>query len=278
MPAKKTASPRTAGEMYDWFISRAKWVTPKNTADLVEIGNPKQKIHKIGTGWSPCNANLRAAAKDGCDLFISHEPGFLEYWEGPQRHRQSDWGRARIRLCKELGITTIAFHDTWDWWPKWGVRDSWAEYLGLKEEALLHRIGTTRPWQSVGIFNVKPTTLDAYARHIAKRVAPLGQKGVFVYGKAKSRIRSVAVGTGCAVPTFEALSAGADLLVIIFDRAGQVTTRFPLVELGANIVIVEHGVSEMPGMMNMAKFINKTFPNLPAKFYGHDYGNRVVTA
>jgi len=66
------------------------------------------------------------------------------------------------------------------------------------------------------------------------------------------------------------LELGADALVMTFDRAGQTSVRIPLVEMGANILVVEHGVAEMPGMQRMAEYLNKTFDGVEATFYSEE--------
>ena len=47
----------------------------------------------------------------------------------------------------------------------------------------------------------------------------------------------------------------------------QTTVRIPLAELGANVIAVEHGTAEMPGMQSMAEYLNRTFPGVEARFY-----------
>ena len=57
------------------------------------------------------------------------------------------------------------------------------------------------------------------------------------------------------------------ILVVTFDRALQDSIRIPLSEMDANLICVEHGVSEMPGMQSMANYLQQTFPGIQASFY-----------
>ena len=92
------------------------------------------------------------------------------------------------------------------------------------------------------------------------------------------QIKTVATGVGCHIPTLEMLKLGADVLVLTFDRAFQTTIRIPLAEMSARMIVVEHGVSEMPGMKSMSAYLEKTFPGIDAKFYCHEPAAQTINA
>jgi hypothetical protein len=73
------------------------------------------------------------------------------------------------------------------------------------------------------------------------------------------------------------LERGADVLVVTLDRAKQESFRIPLAEMGANLVAVEHGVSEMPGMARLAAYLEQTFPGLRATFHCEEPRAETVT-
>ena len=60
------------------------------------------------------------------------------------------------------------------------------------------------------------------------------------------------------------LDLGADVLVLTLDRAFQTTIRAPLAEMGVNLITLEHGVSERPGMQSLAACIERTFSGMAA--------------
>jgi len=260
-------------------LSRAPWVNRSATADALELGDPEKPVRRVGAGWSACAPNLRAAAADGCDLYITHEPCFCEFWEPAARFRDTAWGRLRAQICREAGMALFALHDTWDFFPRYGIRDSWMEHLGAKDaDRLALRRYRNAPLESLGLYRVAPTTVAAYARFVAARVREFGLRGVAVMGDPDRRVEKVALGVGCHIPEEQMLDAGADVLVQVFDRAFQTFTRLPLLDLGASLIVVEHGVTEMPGMRSMARYINENLPPLEATFYGLEYETRWYSA
>jgi len=268
-------------DMRQHFLARAPWVDPQRTIDQIRLGEGDREVHAIGTGWCACAANLHAAAADGCDLFVSHEAPFA-CDTGADAGRDTPWGRRRAQICTEADMALMNLHDTWDHWPTYGVRDSWSAFLGLGEP--LRILDYIHPGQTVAahgraslaLHEVPATTADAFARHVARRVREIGRENVTLLGQPDVRVRTVATGVGCHIPSFEAREAGADLLVVVYDRALQTTVRLPLAELGAAVVTVEHGTAEMPAMRNLARYITETFGDLEATFYAREPVSRLI--
>jgi putative NIF3 family GTP cyclohydrolase 1 type 2 len=230
-------------------------------------------VAKIGVGWSACTANLEAAARDRCDLFITHEPSFCEVWLPDAALRTTEWGKKRLAILDRNAMVLFALHDTWDVWPEMGIHDSWAAHLGLSQ--LLER-EAPRPRLGISLYEIDETTLDEFAQRVAAAVAEFGEQGVIVHGEPAKRIRKVAVGTGCCCPEWSMLRRGADVLVHALDASKQTTTRLPLLDMGASIIEVEHGACEMPGMKNLAQYINDTFSQLTAVFFCEEPASRIV--
>lgn len=270
----------TVQELFDYMMQEASWVAPNATPDRIEAGDPGRVLTRVGVGWSACLPNLEAAARDRCDLFITHEPCFSDFWEPDKRLRDTEWGRKRLAVLHNADMALMALHDAWDVWPRYGIRDSWAEFLGLSDPLVQRPYLPSDPegrHVGLGLYEIPPTDLDSFARHVAARADAMGQDGVTVMGDPRTPIRRVAIGTGCWIPSFEMLELGADVLVQVFDRAFQTVTRIPLQDLGATIIVVEHSVAEKPGMRNMARFIEQTFPTISAHFYGNEPRSRIVT-
>ena len=266
----------TINKLREHFFSVAHWVDPNDTCDQIMFGDPGREVSKIGTGWTPCSQNLEAAAADACDLFISHETPFYGNWAPGLDSTETPWGRRRMEILKRSGMCCMNQHDTWDNFPDYGIRDSWMKFLGLTdliEERPYYNNGIKdfAPQKSLALCRVKTQTLGEFAARVAElcSVFPSSQ-GVTVHGDMNSIIKTVATGVGCHIPGMEMLELGADVLVMTFDRALQTTMRIPLTEMGANIIVVEHGISEMPGMKSMAEYLQKTFPGIEAKFYCHE--------
>jgi putative NIF3 family GTP cyclohydrolase 1 type 2 len=261
-------------EIFTHFLREAHWVDPEDTADGIESGDPEQAIRRIGVGWSACMPNLMAAASAGCDLFISHEPSFCEYWEPDARFRETEWGRQRLDLLKKNGMALVALHDTWDMFPRYGIRDSWLRFIGLEHPVASYPYGSIQGQSTenaLTLHEVERTTVAEFARDLAGRLREFHVEGVAVMGDPDAEVQRVAAGVGCAIPTFEMLDAGADLLIVVYDRAFQTFTRLPLCDLGANLIVIEHGVTEMPGMRAMTGYLAETFPNTEALFFNREY-------
>ena len=254
-------------ELYRHFLSRADWVDREKTNDRIWYGNPEKPIARVGTGWSACAMNLEVAEAAGCDLFISHEHPFAWPW-GTESGRDTAWWRRRSAVLDRSGMTLMNLHDTWDHWPIYGIRDSWAEFLELGElvEELdyLHpgRDAVSTGGASLGIYSVDPGTVAVHAGRMAGKIRELGYDGAVLFGNAAEVINTVAIGVGCHIPTFEAFEAGAGLLVVVYDRAKLLDSRIPLVEIGANVLAVEHSVAETPAMRRLGEYIEKTFPGI----------------
>ena len=264
----------TIGQIRDHFFAVATWVDPDRTCDQIIHGDPYREVRKIGTGWVPCWQNLQAAADDGCDLFISHETIFYGKWAPDLDSRDTVWGRKRMGILTSSGMACMNQHDTWDNFPEYGIRDAWRAFLGLGElledRPYYHAGGdrfTTK--NSLALCRVEqPQRLHDFASMVAEKCSIFpSSHGVTILGDRNAQVEIVATGVGCHIPALEMLELGADVLIVTFDRAMQTTVRIPLVEMGANLIAVEHGVAEMPGMQSMAAYLEKTFPGVDAAFY-----------
>ncbi len=269
-------------DIREHFFEVCNWVDPANTWDQIMFGRPEQVVHRIGTGWMACWQNLEAAAADGCDLFIAHEGTFSGLWAPTLRCEDTPWAQKRMRILKENSMACINLHDTWDNFPEYGIRDSWRKFLGLGE------LVEERPYfypgenrftvrNSLTLNRVQRQTLEEFAASLAKACRVFRSfQGATVYGDLGSLIEMAAVGVGCHIPLLEMVSLGADVLVLTFDRAFQTTIRVPLGEMNANMIVVEHGVAEMPGMQSLAEYLPKAFPGIEARFYCHEPAARTV--
>lgn len=258
------------------FINNAPWVDRKNNVDKIRFGNPDKLIKKIGTGWSACRNNLKEAAKDNCDLFISHEVPLSDPY-GIRGEAKEKWYKERYDILKETDMVLMNLHDTWDHWPEYGIRDSWSQFLKLgkliKELDYIHpgRDKVTTGRSSIGIYKVSPpVAVREMAKKVAVTISSIGENGVSVMGNLNDEVNKVAVGVGCHIPGYNSVKNGADLLIMVYDRANQLNVRIPLVEKGANIIVLEHSTAEIPAMKNMKLYLEKAFPGINACFYNRE--------
>ena len=249
-------------DIREYLISHSPWVDPSHTVDNVLAGDANRKVHAVGVGWFPTIDNLRAAHELGCDLFISHEPLFWDHW-AKGSFKDVEPAITKQRFLDETGMVVLRAHDSWDNWPKIGIRDSWADGLGLvnfiaEDETRWH-----------AVYQIEETSLEEFAKYIASKIASLGEDSVRVLGDPKARVSRPSVGVGCGGPDRDMVEMGSDVLIVCDDGAAYWRTRARLVELGVSVIVVEHGTYEMWGIENLARHIAETFPELPVHYLDH---------
>ncbi len=254
-------------EIREHLLSRAPWVDRETTVDTVKFGDPLKTVRKIGVGWMATSYDLLAAHEAGCDLFITHEPTFNDHLDPVDGQcRIDEPGRTKGQFLLKTGIVVLRCHDIWDGWPGIGIRDSWAEGLGLTD--LVADNGDAeiqRGWHAV--YAIEPTTLEGFARQVAARVRPLGQDGVEILGDPGMKVKRPAIGVGCGGPDKDMIDRGADALVVCYDGAWYWRDRERFVELGVGVVMVEHGTSEMWGIENLAKYLTSEFQGVEVQYF-----------
>jgi putative NIF3 family GTP cyclohydrolase 1 type 2 len=247
-------------DIREHLLARAPWVNREATVDTVKAGDPEREVRSVGVGWISSIDNLRRAHELGCDLFITHEPTFWEHAAPERRGRLVEPGLTKQRFLDETGLVVLRVHDIWDNWPEIGIRDSWAAGLGLT-----HFLAEDETrWHAV--YAIDETTLLEFAQYVAQRVAVLGQDSVQVIGDPERKVSRPALGVGCGGPDTDMIALGADVLIVCFDGASYWQTRERLAEMGAAVITVEHGTSEMWGLENLARYLRHTFPALTVHY------------
>jgi putative NIF3 family GTP cyclohydrolase 1 type 2 len=254
-------------EIREHLLSRAPWVDRKSTVDTVKIGDPLRPVRKAGVGWMATIYDLEAAHEAGCDLFITHEPTFNDHMDPVDGAcRSEEPGKSKRHFLERTGMVVLRCHDAWDSWPGIGIRDSWARGLGLTELVAENRDAEAeRGWHAV--YAIAPTTLEGFARQVADRVRPLGQDGVEILGDSAMTVSRPAIGVGCGGPDKDMIDQGADALVVCYDGDWYWRDRERFVELGAGVLMVEHGTAEMWGMENLASYLAEAFPGLQVQYF-----------
>jgi putative NIF3 family GTP cyclohydrolase 1 type 2 len=245
----------TTNTIREYLLANSPWVDAQRTVDTVKCGDPSRPVRKAGVAWFSSIWDIREAIRTGCDLLIVHEPTFWEHHAAERSWRNRGPGVAKSKVLADSGLVILRAHDTWDNWPEIGIRDSWAKHLGLTKRL---REGTSLRWHA--LYEIPEATLRGFAQQVADRIRPLGEDSVQVIGEPERRVSRVAVGVGCAVPDQEMVEFGADVLVMCYDGASYWATRERLAEMGAAILTVEHGTSEMPGMMSLRDHLARQFP------------------
>jgi len=227
---------------------------PSPTVDRITAGDPEREIRRIAVCWLPFRSVIAKAKKLGANVIVTHEPVFFDHWDIDGKFKDDKETAAKKKWIEKLGITIIRCHDVWDRLPEIGITPSWANFLGLSR--LIRSNGFSRSYA------VKAQSAASFGKWLAARVRKLGQKTVPFYGDPKRRIRTVGIGTGCTSP-FEIRSLGVDAVITVDDVIRSWTEGSYSESTGTPLFIVNHGVSEEPGMVSLAAFLKKKFPAIP---------------
>jgi len=254
-------------DIHSHLQSVGTWVNWDRTVDQILHGDPATEVKGIATGWIATNEAIRRAAEEGLNLFISHEGIFYDRIEGESVERLADEKR---KLLDAHGMVVMRCHDVWDRMPEYGIPDAWAEFLGFETEP--------RPLESFyKICLVGDLTARQLAEAVFKRVRELGQESVSIFGDPDKPVSRMAVGTGAItrLPVMHELNA--DVILATDDGMSWTQGGHWAADLGVPVLIVHHGIAEYPGMIAMADYLPKQFPDIPAKYIEASYQWAVVS-
>ena len=246
-----------AGEFLDHCRSVATWVNWTDTKDVVLHGDPDIETDRVAVTWLATDAVLRKASENGCSLVVSHEGAFYPSFQGtPSEDRHLAEKR---RLLDDLAITLVRCHDTWDRMPDWGVCDRWAEFLEYPAE----------PRQVESFYRmcrVPNLTVEEIGRRLLKKVSSLGQNAVSLIGRGDNKIRRMVVGTGAISRLPDMFEVGAELILATDDGIHSTYCGLWALDLDVPVLVVNHATAELPGMMALAEYIQKTFTGVEAVY------------
>jgi putative NIF3 family GTP cyclohydrolase 1 type 2 len=250
----------TGWDIHYYLLENSPWVDPGATVDGPKAGDLARAVTRVAVCWYPCITTLREAHAAGCSLLITHEPLFWEHARDEQRWRHIGPGAARQAFLDETGLAVLRAHDSWDQWPEIGIRDSWARFLGFEQRVYASENDSGHAMHAV--YAIPPQRLDALARHIADKARLLGEDRVQVMGDPERTISRVALGVGCIGPDETTVARGAEACIMCYDGATYWDLRERLYEMGAAVITLEHGTTEMPGLESMCNHLRTVFPGV----------------
>ena len=251
------------------------WVDWENTVDRFLAGNPSSEVNGIAVSWMPTLPNLERALSAGCNLFVTHEPlyavkiddegnvvggtPFIDpHLQGLKEKRfgKDDAWVKKQRWLEETGMTVYRCHDFWDDFPEEGIHGAWANWLGFNGKPI-----KTKRFYEVHKFD--EMTFGDLAERILERVRLLGQEAIHVIGDLKKRVSSIAIGTGAITDYREMHEMGADVLLLTDDGTRLWESGQWAVESDTPLIIVNHSTSEEPGIITLARYIERIFRGVP---------------
>ena len=241
----------TAGDVYDYlnsfadFTSQAEW---DNSGFLV--GDARRQVRKIAVTLDIDLPAVRAAAKAGADLIVSHHPVIFY----PLKELKS--GKPAYELAKS-GIAAICVHTCLDIAPG-GVNDVLASLLGLEN------IEPLMSGRAPGLIRTGTRHFDT-AEHLANHTASaLGARAA--YADAGKPIEKIAICGGSGGSYFtDAVQAGMDALV-----TGEASYHefLEAADAGLSLIAAGHFETEFPVIPVLAARLSDRFPDLPVEIIG----------
>ncbi len=255
----------TANIIKDHILNKCDWVDKETTVDTIKIGDGDKPIEKVGVCWYSSIQTIQSSIDTGCDLLITHEPTWWDHFDKPGGWREKEPGLTKTKLLEKSGMVVLRLHDSWDRWPKIGIRDSFAKTLGLDNFILE---GDDR-WHA--IYEVQEQTLKEFAGYVAEKIKPLGDDAVQVMGNPDMKVRYPSIGIGCCGPKDNMIEKGSDVLIMCFDGATYWRDRDRFAEYGVGVITLEHGSTEMSGMQAMTGYLKETWPELNVQYFDNHW-------
>ncbi len=261
----------TAQEVVNHFVSRCDWVDPQNTVDRVIIGDPDKNFDRCVCVWMSSLEKIKEMNEMGIKFMICHEPTFWlhldNYDEGNPLLQE------KRNYILDNDITIIRNHDAWDRWPEIGIPFAWGDFLGLGEKP--DEIGMNN---YIHKYNMEPVTLEVFAKQVASKCADIGEEQVQVVGDPNQIVKSVGIGTGCAVNIEVYRDMGCDVGIVSDDGSCYWREIQMAKDLNYPVIRVNHGTSEDCGMITMRDYINENIDGLSAEYLYHGSCFRLVGA
>lgn len=238
---------RRIGPFVDWT----------STCDTFKTGEPDSPVHAIAVSWMSTLDNLREAHERGCNLFITHEPTFYSHMDDDPVFDDDACTKTKRAFLADTGMIIYRCHDVWDRYPREGILDTWAAALGLTATPVA---GET----FMRVVPIEPMPARAFAEHLAAKVAPFGQEAVPVVGDPDQPVTRIGIGTGAICSGRDYVRMGADAGIVTEITWWRDARWFQ--DMGVPLFVVDHTVSEEPGMMSLAEHLDRAFAEVRVEY------------
>ncbi len=233
------------------------WVDFSRTCDTFKSGDPSTPIRAIAVSWMSTTRALRRAADMSCNVFVAHEPTFYSHIDDDAAFEDDACTREKRALLAETHLVVYRCHDVWDRFPGDGILDRWAACLGLAGPPAASET-------FMRVYEIDPVPAAGFARRVAGRTRPFGQEAVQLTGDPGRLVRRVGIGTGAIACPRTCHALGADL-GIVTELAWWRDARWAQ-DAGLSLLVVDHTVSEEPGMIGLAEYLRRVFPDVRVEY------------
>lgn len=253
------AQPLTAGAVVARMQQRIGVPWRAQGVDGFKAGSPDTVVRGIGTTMMATFDALKAAARQGLNMVITHEP---TYWSHPDTltYLQDDPLYLKKRAFLQAhDMVSFHFHDNWHALKPvdgidYGTQQlmGWTPYMHADDQRL---------------FTLPPTTLSALAAEFGKK---MGARTIRVIGDPALPVRTVYESWGyCSAWPGITFLDKADVLVIgeaqDWDLIAYVQDLVAMGEKKA-LIVLGHVKSEQWGMRYCADWLTGFVPEVPVRF------------
>lgn len=251
-------------EIIEHLESQGDWVNWECTRDHILFGQDSKEIDYVMICWVATTKVIKKAIEKKCHFIITHEnPFYMTSTALPSLLIEAQ--KEKEVLLKENDITLYRCHDLWDLYPKYGVRDKWAEILHINfQESLQNKY--------LRISEKFHMSVSELAMHIIKCIEPYNEYGVEIIGDKKQIVHCLGIGTGACTNVLDMYNLGADVCLVSDDGINNwVYTQWAM-DHHIPLIVVNHLTSEAPGIEAMSSYLSKVFPNIKFEYVSNDYG------
>lgn len=234
------------------------WVNWDATVDRFIVGDPETEIKGIAVAWQSRMAALEEAVRNGCNLFVTHEPTFYRHLDKMDIIPMYQFATDKLKFIEDNGLVIYRCHDVWDQMPEVGIVDSWGAHLGLGE-----KVGSAT-YHSV--YASPAPTLGELAERVAAATSYLNQPYVEMVGDPETKVSKVAIGCGAITNYRTMMEIGADVIIGSDDGMRYWYAGAWALDSGMPLIIVNHATAEEAGMKNMAAYLGEQFKGTKVSF------------
>lgn len=248
-------------EIISYLEKQGDWVNRSHTRDHLLCGNVDNEITNIIICWVATYDIIARAIDKNCNFIICHENPF--YQSSTNMHTAIiKEQQAKLKLLDDHHISIYRCHDLWDLYPKYGIRDSWANVLNLPFN------------KEYGYYKCSDDlnmTVKQLALHIKEQIKEYGESGIEVIGNLDQTIHTLAIGTGAITNVFEMVDMKADICLVSDDGINNWTATQWAMDNNIPLIVVNHMTSENAGMIGLSKYLKQSFPNLNIEMMFSNY-------
>ncbi len=238
-------------ELHQHLESVGNWVDWQTTCDRFITGDPKTIVQGIAVTWQASFNAIKTAFSSGCNMLVTHEPLFYSHRDDDVISKSHPAVKEKSSFVEDNGVVVYRCHDLWDRMPRVGIVDSWASQLDLGEKKAYDEYHA--------MYDAPVGTLGALADYVLDHTVELGQKSVQIIGDAGMGLSKVAIGCGAITDVKRMIALGADAIIASDDGIDYWKDGSWLMDIGIPTVVVNHAVSEEPGIHNLWRYIRANF-------------------